>query len=165
MDKHNRFNNNLISSTLPSSYRLLYHEKSAVKTLPGSEEKRYREEIDKSYGRITFYLCSTDDYLDNLLCEDEDEEGLEDPVFVTEIQNTPSHDNENSPSLATEVQVTSSEPQEVESGSERLTSCPICHSLFPVSDIEEHADQCSMWLLDDEEQPCEIYGGTSSEIK
>ena len=96
-----------------------------MKTLPGSEEKRYREEIDKSYGRITFYLCSTDDYLDNLLCEDEDEEGLEDPVFVTEIQNTPSHDNENSPSLATEVQVTSSEPQEVESGSERLTSCPV----------------------------------------
>ena len=27
------------------------------------------------------------------------------------------------------------------------------------------ADQCSMWLLDDEEQPCEIYGGNSSEIK
>ena len=113
VDKHNRFNNNLISSMLPSSYRLLYHDKSEVKTLPGSEKKRYREEIDKSYGRITFYLCSTDDYLDNLLCEDEDEEGLEDPVFVTEIQNTPSHDSENSPSLAIEVQVTSSEPQEV----------------------------------------------------
>ena len=168
VDKHNRFNNNLISSTLPSSYRLLYHDKSEVKTLPGTEEKfvlqRYREEIDKSYGRITFYLCSTDDYLDNLLCEDEDEEDLEDPVFVTEIQNMPSH-NENSPSLATEVQVTSSEPQEVESGSERLISCPICHSLFPLSDIEEHADQCSMWLLDDEEQPCEIYGGTSSDVE
>ena len=165
VDKHNRFNNNLISSMLPSSYRLLYHDKSEVKTFPGSEKKRYREEIDKSYGRITFYLCSKDDYLDNLLCEDEDEEGLEDPVFVTEFQNTPSHDKENSPSLAIEVQVTSSEPQEVESGSERLMSCPICHSLFPLSDIEEHADQCSMWLLDDEEQPCEIYGGTSSEIK
>ena len=117
VDKHIRFNNNLISSMLPSSYRLLYHDKSEVKTLPGSEEKRYREEIDKSYGRITFYLCSTDDYLDNLLCEDEDEEGLEDPVFVTEFQNTPSHNNENSPSLAIEVQVTSSEPKEVESGS------------------------------------------------
>ena len=165
VDKHIRFNNNLISSMLPSSYRLLYHDKSEVKTLPGSEEKRYREEIDKSYGRITFYLCSTDDYLDNLLCEDEDEEGLEDPVFVTEFQNTPSHNNENSPSLAIEVQVTSSEPKEVESGSERLMSSPICHSLFPLSDIEEHADQCSLWLLDDEEQPCEIYGGTSSEIK
>ena len=78
----------------------------------------------------------------------------------------PSHDNENSPSSAIEVQVTSSEPQEVESGNERLISRPICHSLFPLSDIEEHPDQCSMWLLDDEEQPCEIqsYGGTSSDV-
>jgi len=83
VDKHNRFNNDLISSTLPSSYRMLCHDKSEVTTLPGSQEKRYREEIGKSYGRITFYLCSTYDYLDNLLCEDEDEEGLEDPVFLT----------------------------------------------------------------------------------
>ena len=47
VDKHNRFNNNLISPTLPSSYRLLYHNKSEVKTLPGSDEKfvlqRYKE--------------------------------------------------------------------------------------------------------------------------
>lgn len=45
---------------LPSLYRLLYHVKSELKTLPGSDEKfvlqRYKEEIDKSYGRITFYL-------------------------------------------------------------------------------------------------------------
>lgn len=54
-----------------------------------------------------------------------------DPVFVTEIQHMPSHDNENNPLLATEVQVTLSEPQEVESGNERLISCPIFHSLFP----------------------------------
>ena len=60
VDKDNRFNNNLISSTLPSSYRLLYHEKSELKTLPGSDEKfvlqRYKEEIDKSYARIMFHL-------------------------------------------------------------------------------------------------------------
>ena len=47
VDKDNRFNNNLISSTLPSSYRLLYHDKSELKTLPGSDEKfvlqRYKE--------------------------------------------------------------------------------------------------------------------------
>ncbi|XP_068721566.1 uncharacterized protein [Montipora capricornis] len=152
---------------------LLYHDKSEVKTLPGSDEKfvlqRYKEEIDKSYERITFYLCSTDDYLDNLLYEDEDEKRLEDPEFVTEIQHIPSHDDKNSPSSATEVQVTSSKPQEVESGNKRLISCPMCHSLFPLTDIEEHADQCAMWLLDDEEQPCEIqsymYDGTSSDVE
>lgn len=32
-----------------------------------------------------FYLCFMDDYLDNFLYEDEDEESLEDFVFVIEI--------------------------------------------------------------------------------
>lgn len=71
-----------------------------------------------------------DDYLDNLLYEDEDETSLEEPVFVIEIQHMPSDDNENSdnegsPSLATEVQVTSSESQEVESGNGKLPYMPL----------------------------------------
>lgn len=110
--------------------------------------------------------------LDNLLFEDDDDKSLEEPVFVTEIQDNPSHDNDNSdnegnPSLVTEAQLTSSESREVESGNERSIVCPICHSLFPLSVIEGHADQCSMWLLDDEEQPCDSqsYGGTSNGVE
>lgn len=110
--------------------------------------------------------------LDNLLVEDDDDKSLEEPVFVTEIQDIPSHDNDNSdnegnPSLVTEAQLTSSESREVESGNERSIVCPICHSLFPLSVIEGHADQCSMWLLDDEEQPCDSqsYGGTSNGVE
>ena len=49
----------------------------------------YNDTKNKSCGRITLYLCSTDDYLDNLLYEDEDEKSLEEPVFVTEIQHMP----------------------------------------------------------------------------
>ncbi|PFX33978.1 hypothetical protein AWC38_SpisGene1130 [Stylophora pistillata] len=159
-----------------STYQLLYHDKSEVKTLPGSDERfvlqRSREEIDKSYARLTFYLCSSDDYLDNLLFEDDDDKSLEEPVFVTEIEDIPSHDNDDSdnegnPSLVTEAQLTSSESREVESGNERSIVCPRCHSLFPLSVIEGHADQCSMWLLDDEEQPCvsQSYGGTSNGVE
>lgn len=68
VEKHNRFN---VISRSELSYSLLYQDKSEVKTLPGRDEKftlqRYKEEIDKSYNRVTFYLCSTDDFLDHLM--------------------------------------------------------------------------------------------------
>ncbi|PFX16159.1 hypothetical protein AWC38_SpisGene19587 [Stylophora pistillata] len=69
-------------------------------------------------------LRITDDHLDNPLFEDDDDKSLEEPVFVTEIQDIPSHDNDNSdnegsPSLVTEAQLTLSESREVESGNER----------------------------------------------
>ena len=35
-------------------------------------------------------------------------------------------------------------------------SCPVCFSLHPVEQIEEHADNCSMWLLDDTNDQCDI---------
>jgi len=52
-------------------YQLLYADKNKVNTLPGSDEpftlRRYKEEIDKPYSRITFYLCSSSDYFDSVL--------------------------------------------------------------------------------------------------
>lgn len=39
---------------------------------------------------------------------------------------------------------------------ERLMSCPVCFSLHPVEQIEEHADNCLMWLLDDTNDQCDI---------
>ncbi|KAJ7371615.1 hypothetical protein OS493_024292 [Desmophyllum pertusum] len=49
--------------------------------------------------------------------------------------------------------------EEVGSENERLISCPICRSLYPMQEIEEHADNCSMWLLDDaSEQSYDIPG-------
>ena len=59
-----------------------FQDKSEVKSLPGSDEKftmqRYKDEINKSYSRITFYLCSSDDFFDHLMSamdagNDEDE--------------------------------------------------------------------------------------------
>ena len=35
-------------------------------------------------------------------------------------------------------------------------SCRICFSLHPVEQIKEHADNCSMWLLDDTNDQCDI---------
>ena len=71
VDKHNRFNNDVITSSNKAFYHLLYGDKNRVLTLPGSEEpftlKRYKDEIDKPYSRITLYLCSCSDYTDSIL--------------------------------------------------------------------------------------------------
>lgn len=52
------------------SIRLQYRDKKKASALPGSEEPfrliRYKEEIDKPYSRITFYLCSCSDYLSSI---------------------------------------------------------------------------------------------------
>ena len=53
--------------------------------------------------------------------------------------------------LTTEESVQNKEEEQ-----ERLMSCPICFSLHPVEQIEEHADNCSMWLLDDTNDQCDI---------
>lgn len=71
-----KFNNDLTGG--PFGFTLLYPDRTEVKTLPGSKEpftlQRYREEIGKAYGRLTFYVCKTDEFLDFLCrsyCSDE----------------------------------------------------------------------------------------------
>ena len=71
VDKHNRFNNEVITSSNKAFYHLLYGDKNWVLTHPGSEEpftlKRYKDEIDKPYSRISLYLCSCSDHTDSIL--------------------------------------------------------------------------------------------------
>ena len=53
--------------------------------------------------------------------------------------------------LTTEASVQNKEKEQ-----ERLMSCPVSSSLYPVEQIEEQADNCSMWLLDDTNEQCDI---------
>lgn len=53
--------------------------------------------------------------------------------------------------LTTEASVQNKEEEQ-----ERLMSYPIWFSLHPVEQIEEHADNCSMWLVDDTNDECDI---------
>lgn len=68
-EKIMKFNNDLTGE--PFGFTLLYPDRNEVRTLPGSKEpftlQRYREEIGKAYGRLTFYVCKTKDFL-NFLC-------------------------------------------------------------------------------------------------
>ena len=169
--------------------------------------KRYKEEIDKPYSRIMFYLCSSSDYFDSVLGDfDLDSDSYESSEKTPEFPPIPSNSNGNngmenqaqtnfvqssttSPSanqeqgehrmawsavqeqldlfekdlqcpvfeikpvaaLTTEASVQSKEEEQ-----ERLMSCPICFSLHPIEHIKEHADNCSMWLLDDTNDQCDI---------
>ena len=57
VEKHRRFHKDVVQSNKKAFYQLLYADKNKVSTLAGSDEpftiKRYKEEIDKPYSRIT----------------------------------------------------------------------------------------------------------------
>ena len=64
-EKMIKFNKDLITFT-KNAFTLLYPDRSEVNYLPGSQElfslSRYKEELGKSYQRITLYLCLKTDY-------------------------------------------------------------------------------------------------------
>ena len=76
VEKHARFNNNLINSA--TIYHLLYPGCKQVLNLPGSSEpfslKKYKQELDKPYSRMTFYLCSSEHFIESLLEDDSDDD-------------------------------------------------------------------------------------------
>lgn len=111
-----------------------------------------------------------------------EEEELEKPVLVTKPHHASSDDtddhlpacshgkeDEGRAPLATgaDVHLTLSDLQNegVESENERLISFPVYSSFYPIQEIKEHADHCSMWLLDDtSEQSCDSPGVATSSV-
>ena len=73
-------NNNLINSA--TIYRLLYPGCKQALNLPGSSEpfslKKYKQELDKPkpYSRVTFYLCSSEHFIESLLEDDSDDDEI-----------------------------------------------------------------------------------------
>lgn len=194
VEKHSRFHKDVVHSNKKAFYQLLYADKNKVSTLPGSDEpftlKRYKEEIDKPYSRITFYLCSSSDYFDSVMgASDLDSDSDEPSEETLGLTTFPGANNTNS-IIQDQAQTSSPNQKQDEKGKaqsveqeesdlfekdlecsvfqtdaavqneeveqKRLMSCPICHSLHPVDQIEEHADSCSMWLLDDTSEEFDI---------
>ena len=90
-------------------YQLLYADKNKVNTLPGSDEpftlKRYKEEMDKPYSRITFYLCSSSYYFDSVLGDfDLDSDSDEPSEKTPEFPPIQSNSNGNNNSLENQAQ-------------------------------------------------------------
>ena len=95
--KHTGFNEQLF--TQYKVYRLLYADYKEVTTIPGSEEpftlSKYKEEIDKPYSRINFFLVSAVDYCSSKMDSDDSDDsdcsnedpactGVSDAMHVTQ---------------------------------------------------------------------------------
>ncbi len=173
VEKHTRFNKDVITSEDKTLYYLLFGDKTRVENLPGSNEpfvlKKYTEEIDKAYSRITLYLCLRSDYM-HIMWSDFDLDISDNEECV------PHHDS--SKSLITSYTLPVSAAQDHASQTELKTvpcisldepdvinepvsvakksQCPICFKRFPVQSIEDHAANCSLWLEECDQLP-ELY--------
>ena len=155
--KHARFNNNLINSA--TIYRLLYPGCKQVLNLPGSSEpfslKKYKQD-----SRITFYLCSSEHFIESLLEDDSDDDEIirgtsmivndsltqtEDLALVTPGLQTADENRLDVQSTSSEI-FTGNSVISTPTTSRRLSmvQCPICFNQYSFEDIERHADSCSM---------------------
>jgi hypothetical protein len=173
VEKHTRFNQNLVDRAI--IYRLLYADYEEVTTIPGTEDpftlKKYKEEIDKPYTRITFFLCSSEDLFESRFGGDG--ESSDGELYRSSMYTTPQNLNqgikEGSQSVqnvsvidvdeecAQNTSVVSSETAGSSncSGSDERkpqhTQCPICLESYPLCEIETHASSCRMWMLEEED--------------
>jgi hypothetical protein len=162
-DKHSRFNTNLVHGAC-SEYRLLYPTMNQVINLPGTEEpfclQRYKDEIDKPYSRITFFLCSSTDFMENLMKDssDDDDDLLSSSTLTTSKPFSSADTASSSVSVVTieDENTTEDYPTEdypvctpLSSASKGTIQCPICLDNYALDEIESHADGCSSWLLED----------------
>ncbi|XP_068739213.1 uncharacterized protein [Montipora capricornis] len=111
VEKHSRFHKDVFQSNKKVFYQLLHADKNKVSTQPGSDEpftlKRYKEEIDKPYSRITFYmyLCSSSDYFDSVLHDFDLDSDSDEPSETTpEFPPIPSNSNGNNNSVENQAQ-------------------------------------------------------------
>ena len=190
IEKHSRFNNNLINRL--RSYRLLYADVKEVTTIPGSQEpftlQRYKEEIDKPYSRITFFLCWSNDYLASTIGNDGENDSSDDELTYSIYHTRPtvlkSEHGELAVQSVQDVSVINVEASATKASTSSSTAaaglargsaacevddevsilcpkpqhiqCPICLDCYPFAQIETHADNCSMWLLEEDEFSCEF---------
>ena len=175
VEKHARFNNNLINSA--TMYSLLYPGCKQVLNLPGSSEpfslKKYKQELDKPYSRITFYLCSSEHFIESLLEDDSDDDEIirctstivndtltqsEDLALVTPGPQTADENRLDVQSTSSEI-FTGNSAISTPTTSKRLSmvKCPICFNQYSLEDIERHADSCSMWLIEDDQLPADEF--------
>lgn len=91
VEKHHRFNKDIIKNGNKTFYCLLYGNKNKASTLPGCNKaftlKRYKEEIDNPYTRITLYLCPYSDYLDSIWNDFESDSDTDRPNYDAQQGN------------------------------------------------------------------------------
>ena len=177
VEKHHRFNKDIIKHDDKMFYYLLYGDKKKADKLPGCDEafylKRYKEEIDKPYSRITLFLCSCTDYMASIFNDlfDSDSDPEIDPASYCMEQEMPETlpsglyapppvvvQVDDEPELNIQVQ----QPQPSTS---KEVQCPMCFLMFPMQHIQEHADNCSPWAVESEQSADLSECGISAEME
>lgn len=180
VEKHHRFNKDIIKHDDKKFYYLLYSDKKKADTLPGCDEaftlKRYKEEIDKPYSRITFFLCSRSDYVASIFNDlfDSDSDSEVDTAINSMDEESPEKlpvgliasppvvvqlDDEPESSIQAQV------AQQPQSSTSKEAQCPLCFLMFPIEHIQEHADTCSPWAMESEQSADLSECGISAEIE
>ncbi|XP_044175527.1 G2/M phase-specific E3 ubiquitin-protein ligase-like [Acropora millepora] len=129
------------------SYFLLYPDQTVVSTLPGSSEpfvlNQYKEELGKPFSKLYFWLCSTSD-MENLTGDSDSDSSEPGPSFLTVegveergVSQKPNYGTSNS-----EVEAKACYP----AGGHG--TCPTCYRVFPLEEIEKHADLCADSCID-----------------
>ena len=127
------------------SYFLLYPDQSVVSTLPGSSEpfvlNQYKEELGKPFSKLYLWLCSTSD-MENLTGDSDSDSSEPGPSFLMVegmeergVSQKPNYGTSNS-----EVKAKACHP----AGG----TCLTCYRVFPLEEIEQHADLCADACID-----------------
>lgn len=163
--KHANHDRNLIRDDL--RYTLLYPGGTEMKTLPGSSDcfilHKCKDEIGKSYSRVTLFIVTKSDVSDALFSEreekctaielssdDESSRSVKEllvPTFLPRAQTSGRkevHSKEEESFVSKEDK---SVANPVENTHQREVECPTYSSLFPLNEIADHADLCAdIWI-------------------
>ena len=179
VEKHLKHDRTLTSTC---DYTLIYPDGSEVKTMPGSQEpfvlSSYKDEIGKSYSRLSLNITTKtefllgemphiddEDFSDQFASENEDE-NLMVPAFNFRPRRVETHQQLiDSPSASTSA--SSSAQDATNSHTQHRVQCPVCHQYFPLNVIEEHSENCGEeWIgvLSDEDFENASYNAEKDEI-
>ena len=166
-------------------YVLLYPDQSKVMYLPGTTEEfvleKYRDDIGKSYQRVTLFIAKKNDWLFAELPSNWDESDFDDEEVETVAKeqddkridvDKDSPRNRDLQPIITSVestmcipasgegglntQVTDQSSQSFVSSSNSLVECPTCSLSFPIAEIADHADLCCDVRVGDVEELGEV---------
>ncbi|XP_044170891.1 uncharacterized protein LOC114949567 [Acropora millepora] len=115
-------------------------DQTVVSTLPGSSEpfvlNQYKEELGKPFSKLYLWLCSTSD-MENLTGDSDSDSSEPGPSFLM-VEGVEERGVSQKPNYGTSN-------SEVEAKACHPTggTCPTCYRVFPLEEIEQHADLCA----------------------
>lgn len=141
VEKHKNHDRKFLAPRGPDNFALIYPDGSEVQYVPGKNCEfllcDYKEELGKSYQRITLFICHKSDLqLSRKSAAIESDDSVDDD----ELSNL--FENKTSRRVGDETLLPPSEEKPSTSTSSTPIQCPTCFQYFSLEDIAQHADLC-----------------------